>query len=329
MARTDLTGYAALLGESLSSRVGLLEKLLRNAHYPSLGQYKERLLADTIRGFLPRTVEVGTGFVMFPHEDPNPPGGPDLYDPLNQSAYSVSRQCDILIYDVARFPPVFRDGEFVVVRPEAVRAVIEVKGSLSIKETQTLLESFHDFAGKWRKTQLFYLKHHQPTAPAPGLFAMAWQIQRRANGQPTTTPTRVRETVADFYATHVQESEADGYPFLSKVLIHNEAEIGSVFGLDKVDGKFLHRFGWHSADGRFARVGPDGKLFRDKDRTVASLLASLHWEVGREHFNRFFSYTDEVKDRRSLHYEHEGISWAWSNLPEGKRFNADVPETQT
>ena len=72
-------------------------------------------------------MEVGTGFVMFPHEDPNPPGGPDLYDPLNQSAYSVSRQCDILIYDVARFPPVFRDGEFVVVRPEAVRAVIEVR----------------------------------------------------------------------------------------------------------------------------------------------------------------------------------------------------------
>jgi hypothetical protein len=34
-SRGDLTGYAALLGESLSSKVGLLDRLLRNAHYPS------------------------------------------------------------------------------------------------------------------------------------------------------------------------------------------------------------------------------------------------------------------------------------------------------
>jgi hypothetical protein len=133
MSRTDLTGYAALFGESLSSKVDLLGRLIGDAHYPSLGRYKERLLADAIRGFLPRAVEVGTGFVLFPHADPNPPGGPDFHDPLNQSAYSISRQCDILVYDSTRYPVVFRDGDFVVIRPEAVRAVIEVKGSLSIQ----------------------------------------------------------------------------------------------------------------------------------------------------------------------------------------------------
>jgi hypothetical protein len=74
MKRTDLTGYAALLGEGLSSKVGLLERILRDVHYPSLGQYKERVLADTIKDFLPRTVEVGTGFVIFPHADQAPPG---------------------------------------------------------------------------------------------------------------------------------------------------------------------------------------------------------------------------------------------------------------
>jgi hypothetical protein len=38
MPGIDLTGYAALLGESLSSRVELLDRLLGDAHYPSLGR---------------------------------------------------------------------------------------------------------------------------------------------------------------------------------------------------------------------------------------------------------------------------------------------------
>lgn len=50
MSRTDLTGYAALFGESLSSKADLLDRLIGDAHYLSLGQYKERLLADAISG---------------------------------------------------------------------------------------------------------------------------------------------------------------------------------------------------------------------------------------------------------------------------------------
>jgi uncharacterized protein DUF6602 len=106
MDRSDLTGFSALLGESLSSRVDLLERLLRGAHYPSLGQYKERLLAETIRGFLPTSAEVGTGFVLFPHAQDDELMNSQFFDPLNQSAYSLSRQCDVLVYDVSQIPPV-------------------------------------------------------------------------------------------------------------------------------------------------------------------------------------------------------------------------------
>jgi hypothetical protein len=330
MERTDLTGYAALLGESLSSKVGLLERILRNAHYPSLGQYKERLLADTIKDFLPRTVEVGTGFVMFPHADETPPGGPEMHDPLNQSAYSISRQCDILVYDVARFPPIFRDRDFVVVRPEAVRAVIEVKGALSLNETVDVLDSFHDFASKWRATQLFYLEHHQSTALAPGLFVMAWDMKRNKNGRPITSPASVREKIASYYSTKVRKSEVDGYPFLQKLLIYNEADIFSVHGGELGEVPKIN-FGWTSVDGRFARFDKDGKPFRDKDRTIASLLSSLHWIVNRDDFNRFFSYVDEVKNPHLLPYEHAGTSWAWTDMgtSEVRKFNAGVPGEPT
>lgn len=162
MTSADLTGYAALFGESLTSKVDLLGRLIGGSHYPSLGQYKERLLADAIRDFLPRTVEVGTGFVMFPHADMNPPAGGQFYDPLNHSAFSMSRQCDILVYDIAKYPAIFRDRDFVVIRPEAVRAAIEVKGSLNRREVLSALTSCHDFANKWRITQLFYRDQYVP-----------------------------------------------------------------------------------------------------------------------------------------------------------------------
>jgi hypothetical protein len=312
MDRSDLTGFAALLGESVSARVDLLERLLRGAHYPSLGHYKERLLADTIRGFLPRSIEVGTGFVLFPHADDAPAAG-ELHDPLNQSAYSVSKQCDILIYDIASFPPIFRDREFVVVRPEAVRAVIEVKGAISIPQTRTALASFHDFATKWRRTQQFYDEHSQRMTPVPGMHVMAWDFQRRKDGGAVASPTRIADAIVDFYSQNVAIESADGYPFLTQLLIYNECEISAVHGIEDIEAGIFH-FGWHIRDGRFVRINESGEPYRDRDRTIASLLASLHWNIGQDNFNRFFSYTDEISGRDVLDYRFAATKWAYTGL---------------
>lgn len=225
MKHTDLTGYAALFGESLTSKVDLLGRLLGDSHYPSLGQYKERLLADAIRDFLPRTVEVGTGFVMFPHASIGQADESQYHDPLNHSAFSISRQCDILIYDVAKYPAVFRDRDFVVVRPEAVRAVIEVKGSLSRRDVLDALTSFYDFGVKWRTTQLFYREQYVPLTPRPSLIVMAWSIPTDATGRLRITPAAVCRMISKFYAKNVNLDEIDGYPFLQQFLIHNEARL--------------------------------------------------------------------------------------------------------
>jgi hypothetical protein len=338
MERSDLTGFAALLGESLSSRVDLLERLLRGAHYPSLGQYKERLLADTIRNFLPGSVEVGTGFVLFPHTDEDRADS-EFYDPLNQSAYSVSRQCDLLIYDLARYPPIFRDRDFVVVRPEAVRAVIEVKGSISTPELRSALASFHDFGLKWRTTQQFYIDHHQTTTPTPGMHIVAWDRQRRKGGRAIVTPKRLAAEVASFYQKNVSIESADGYPFLDQLLIYNECEISAVHGFvgadtiedaAKLTAEPEFTFGWQTLDGRFTRIDGSGELYRDRDRTIASLLASLHINVGTDDdFNRFFSYTDEVRYRGLPAYEFAGVDWAYTSLKDGqpRQFTAKIPRS--
>lgn len=307
MSQPDLAGFAALFGDSLTSRVALLERLLQKAHYPSIGAYKERLLATAIADYLPRSVEVGSGFVLFPEESVDPArAASDFFDPMNQSGYSVSKQCDVLIYDVAQTPPIFRDGNFVVVRPEAVRAVIEVKGALTTQATKEALESLDDFAKKWQATQRFYRSHSQRNTSKPGLFVLAWDYQRDGQERPRTNPAKLRSTIAEFYRNRVDVEDAEGYPFLLKLLVHRQCEIGTVFGTGD-RAKNGTAFGMLSHDGRFYRLGDDGKPSRDRDRTIASLLASLHILVAEDNFNRFFSYTDEIRPGSDTDDEHYGI----------------------
>lgn len=95
--------------KSISSEVLAIKDRVRNfvKHYPEDGRYKEIILMDILRQKLPKTVSVGTGFVM--DKDDNP-----------------STQIDIIIYnDIC--PPYFKQGDFVIVNSEATLGIIEVK----------------------------------------------------------------------------------------------------------------------------------------------------------------------------------------------------------
>ncbi|WP_295482123.1 DUF6602 domain-containing protein [uncultured Pseudomonas sp.] len=312
--RSDLTGFAALLGESFSARIDLLSKIVRGAHYPSLGAYKERILAEAIRNYLPNSLEVGSGFVLFPHEDENPH---DYFDDLNQSAYTVSRQCDILIYDAGKYPPVFKDGNFVVLRPESVKAVIEVKGTLNDREVKDIVDGFIDFGENWRRTEEFYRYHHGPrlTDP-PALLAMGWSIYER-KGRPVISAAKIRAIIARRYSEKVAAEDLDNFPLLKSLMIYNESVIGLCYfptGLGENKDFTRCGLGWYSQDGRFVRVNSDGELYRDKDRTISWLIAELHLTLGLDNFNRFFSYLDETKEGKSSLYRHKGYDIAWDDV---------------
>ncbi|MCW5212952.1 hypothetical protein VU04_08570, partial [Desulfobulbus sp. TB] len=64
----DLISFASLLGDSFSSKINLLSQILQDAHYPSLGTYKENLLVKVIKDYIPTNYQVGTGFVLFVHD---------------------------------------------------------------------------------------------------------------------------------------------------------------------------------------------------------------------------------------------------------------------
>lgn len=78
-----------------------------------IGDYYEAIVRDAIKGAVSRSFDVGRGVVLAPDG-------------------RSSKECDIIIYSAAEYGPLFTSGDIVVVSPEAVRCVIQVKGTVSL-----------------------------------------------------------------------------------------------------------------------------------------------------------------------------------------------------
>lgn len=94
--------------ESMAAELDALKNRIRNlvTHWGEDGAHKEAVLRSVLRRHLPESVTIGTGFIV----------GDGV----------ASTQIDILIVDKSK-PTLFRDGDMLIVTPDAVRAVIEVK----------------------------------------------------------------------------------------------------------------------------------------------------------------------------------------------------------
>ncbi|HHQ6631960.1 TPA: DUF6602 domain-containing protein [Serratia fonticola] len=149
--------------ESLSERVRFIID-----HGPSVGMYRENLLQSTLRKHLPERYHIATGFI-----------------------FGLNKQIDILIYDRVDYAPVFREGDLVIVPPESVRAVIEVKTNLKSDNLQSALELL-DLVSYFDDNQPPFFK---------GIFAFESKLK---------TDTLYQD-IANFYADcHAQAQGAPG-----------------------------------------------------------------------------------------------------------------------
>lgn len=101
---------------SLSERIRLIID-----HGPTVGTYRENLLQNILKKHLPERYHVATGFIL-----------------------GLPKQIDILIYDRIDYSPVFRENDLVIIPPEAVRAVIEVKTKVNTKSLRSSLDFIHE-----------------------------------------------------------------------------------------------------------------------------------------------------------------------------------------
>lgn len=115
----DLAAFHSNETESLLKQFQHVETLLGLSHHSySEGAHCEALLRNYLRAILPQKYSVDTGFIRTVPEFRGPQ--PTIASP----------QIDILIHDAHEYAPLFRSDEFVIVCPEAVCAVIEVKKTL-------------------------------------------------------------------------------------------------------------------------------------------------------------------------------------------------------
>ena len=114
--------YASSFAHELGMQAEQIGRLI--GHAPTLGSEREELLRVLIERHVPQRFHVATGFVE----------GSD-------------RQVDILIYDQIDYAPLFRAGNLVVVPIEAVRALIEVKSTLTAGQLADALDHLDEAMG--------------------------------------------------------------------------------------------------------------------------------------------------------------------------------------
>ena len=125
-----------------SRRINLLV-----GHSSTVGNYREELLRGLLKQILPRRYEATTGFIE-----------------------GCPRQLDIIVWDVENYAPLFREQNFVVVPLAAVRAVIEVKTTLTKESLYDGIEILWD-TFKDRQTVIPVFK---------GVYAFETRLNRSA-----------------------------------------------------------------------------------------------------------------------------------------------------
>ncbi|WP_109440462.1 DUF6602 domain-containing protein [Acinetobacter haemolyticus] len=168
--------------ETLSQRIRFI-----NQHGPTVGTYRETLLKNTLKKHLPERYHVATGFI-----------------------HGVEKQIDILIYDRIDYAPIFREADLVIIPPESVRAVIEVKTKITLNNLRSALELL---------SLASYVDDKKPPF-FKGIFAFESSLREES----------LYHKVADFYSDLNTMSQGGPgklicFPFehLSCICVHNQA----------------------------------------------------------------------------------------------------------
>jgi hypothetical protein len=83
-------------------------------HWGEDGRHQEAVIKTMIQRFLPERYKIGSGFVVRQtHERGN---------------HEPSKQIDLMIYDTS-YPVLFKDNDFVILTPDSVLGIIEVKAN--------------------------------------------------------------------------------------------------------------------------------------------------------------------------------------------------------
>lgn len=126
--------YFESFAEEIASKFRRLDELVK--HSTSTGDYHEEILRTILRNFLTERFSVKKGFMYAGHDQ-------------------VSKQMDLMVIDEnSPFAYVFKEGDFAVVIPDAVVAVMEIKTCLQKEHYINALENI--FSAKSLMTESLF-----------------------------------------------------------------------------------------------------------------------------------------------------------------------------
>lgn len=119
-AKKPTVQYLDIISNSLRNEYNIIRSFTK--HGPSIGNWNEILIRNFLRKHIPDKFSVGQGFI---YRDGK-----------------ISNQIDVIIYDSHNYSPFFKEGDFIIIEPEAVAVVIEVKTNIqSIKVLNEALQN--------------------------------------------------------------------------------------------------------------------------------------------------------------------------------------------
>ncbi|MCK4667703.1 hypothetical protein KAU33_13185 [Candidatus Dependentiae bacterium] len=116
--------------ESITKELNVVSNRVRNligdANWGDEGRYKEAVLKNVIRRFLPSNLSIGSGFIVRSRDSSN--------------NISISKQIDIIIYENT-IPVLFSEGDLIITTNENVKAIIEVKTKIYNNQFEKILNT--------------------------------------------------------------------------------------------------------------------------------------------------------------------------------------------
>ena len=151
--------YYKNVQEKLLVQRDIIRSLLRDPQI--IGDYYEAIIRDAIRESISSSFAVRRGVIL-------------------SEAGETSRECDIIVYSAVEYGPLFLSENIVVVNPEAVRIVVQVKGTLNVENLKDAIENL-EYVHRLRTGIWKLIVGLKTTVPYEGLVNMCAQ-SRCING---------------------------------------------------------------------------------------------------------------------------------------------------
>ncbi|MFC5702349.1 DUF6602 domain-containing protein [Cohnella faecalis] len=199
----SLPHYYQSFSKELEVTKDRVRNIIGKAHWISDGTHKEAILQEVLRRFIPQKYVVSSGFI------------------LSNDGETCSKQLDIIIYDQAS-PLVFNSSNFVIIPSQYVRAVIEVKTSLSVGAKLTdALENLSTVQKIMDQTSDYVYF---------GIFSFGYQNFRSIG--PVTVAQRLFTRISEFYRNkRLQDTHLTDLQYLQRRTLTSLCMNGQLYGL--------------------------------------------------------------------------------------------------